>query len=174
MLIDANWSKVAFDRNLEVEKAKDIIIETIKAIRNIRAENSVMPDKTIKVYIQAKAKTLDAMTQSIDIISWIVKSEHTEIITKKPKDNNLVYATIKSWVDIYVDTSNALDMESEISRLQEQIADAKEYIAILDKKLLNESFVKRAPVELVRAEMMKKEEAKERLIKLEEKLGKMG
>lgn len=173
MLIDANWSKVAFDRNLEVEKAKDIIIETIKAIRNIRAENSVMPDKTIKVYIQAKAKTLDAMTQSIDIISWIVKSEHTEIITKKPKDDNLVYATIKSWVDIYVDTSNALDMESEISRLQEQIADAKEYIAILDKKLLNESFVKRAPVELVRAEMMKKEEAKERLIKLEEKLGKI-
>jgi valyl-tRNA synthetase len=65
-------------------------------------------------------------------------------------------------------------MESEFARLQEQITDTREYIAILDKKLLNESFVKRAPAELVRAEMLKKEEAKERLIKLEEKLEKMG
>ncbi|MDD5213509.1 MAG: valine--tRNA ligase [Candidatus Gracilibacteria bacterium] len=174
LLIDADWSKVAFERNTEVEKAKDTIIETIKAIRNIRAENSVMPDKTIKVYLQAKAKVADAIEQSLDIISGIVKSEHTEIITKKPKDDNLVYATIKAGVDIYVDTSNALDMESELTRLQEQITDTREYIAILDKKLLNESFVKRAPAELVRAEMMKKEEAKERLIKLEEKLEKMG
>lgn len=173
LLINSNWSNVAFERNLEVEKAKDTIIETIKAIRNIRAESSVMPDKTIKVYLHPKAKVADAIAQSTDIISWIVKSELTEIITKKPQDDNLVYATIKSWVDIYVDISNALDMESETSRLREQINDTKEYIAILDKKLLNESFVKRAPADLVRAEMMKKEEARERLIKLEEKLAKI-
>ena len=74
------------------------------------------------------------------ISSWILKSEETLIITKKPQDDNLVYATIKSWVDIYVDISNALDMESETTRLKEQINDTKEYIAILDKKLLNESF----------------------------------
>jgi valyl-tRNA synthetase len=96
LLIDADWSKVVFERNMEVEKAKDTIIETIKAIRNIRAENSVMPDKTIKVYLQAKAKVADAIEQSLDIISGIVKSEHTEIITKKPKDDNLVYALVKA------------------------------------------------------------------------------
>jgi valyl-tRNA synthetase len=81
---------------MEVEKAKDTIIETIKAIRNIRAENSVMPDKTIKVYLQAKAKVALAIEQSLDIISGIVKSEHTEIITKKPKDDNLVYSLVKA------------------------------------------------------------------------------
>jgi valyl-tRNA synthetase len=133
-----------------------------------------MPDKTIKVYLQAKAKVAPAIEQSLDIISGIVKSEHTEIITKKPKDDNLVYSLVKAGVEIYVDTSNALDMEGELARLQEQITDTREYIAILDKKLLNESFVKRAPAELVRAEMIKKEEAKERLVKLEEKLEKMG
>jgi valyl-tRNA synthetase len=96
LLIDADWSKVVFERNMEVEKAKDTIIETIKAIRNIRAENSVMPDKTIKVYLQAKAKVALAIEQSLDIISGIVKSEHTEIITKKPKDDNLVYSLVKA------------------------------------------------------------------------------
>jgi valyl-tRNA synthetase len=42
----------------------------------------------------------------------------------------------------------------------------------LDKKLLNEAFVNKAPEKLVRAEMEKKEQAKNKLEKLEEKLNK--
>jgi valyl-tRNA synthetase len=51
-----------------------------------------------------------------------------------------------------------------------QISDTKDYICILDKKLLNESFVANAPKDLVRAEMDKKDKAIEKLAKLEEKL----
>jgi valyl-tRNA synthetase len=50
------------------------------------------------------------------------------------------------------------------------ITDAKEYIAILDKKLLNENFVRNAPTSLVREEMDKKEQAKQKLEKLVDKL----
>lgn len=77
---------------------------------------------------------------------------------------------VKSGVEVYVDTENALDVEKETERLKEQIRDSKEYIAILDKKLLNESFVRNAPKDVVRAEMEKKEQAKQKLIKLEEKM----
>jgi valyl-tRNA synthetase len=65
-----------------------------------------------------------------------------------------------------------MDIEKEIERLKAQINDTKEYIAILDRKLLNDSFVRNAPANLVRAEMEKKEQAKEKLKKLEEKLEK--
>jgi valyl-tRNA synthetase len=41
---------------------------------------------------------------------------------------------------------------------------------LLDKKLLNESFVNNAPEKLVRLEMQKKEQAKNKLLKLQEKL----
>jgi valyl-tRNA synthetase len=64
-------------------------------------------------------------------------------------------------------------MEKEEERLKAQIADIKEYIAILDIKLLNESFISKAPEKLVRAEMTKKEQAIEKLQKLEEKMGKL-
>jgi len=57
--------------------------------------------------------------------------------------------------------------------LKEQILDTKEYIAILDKKLLNESFVRNAPEALVRKEMDKKTEAFDKLSKLEDKLEKL-
>ncbi|MDR2640320.1 MAG: hypothetical protein LBC61_03150 [Candidatus Peribacteria bacterium] len=73
-------------------------------------------------------------------------------------------------LEVYVDTSNALDLEKEEERLKAQILDVKEYIAILDIKLLNDSFVLKAPEKLVRAEMEKKEQAIEKLKKLEDKL----
>jgi valyl-tRNA synthetase len=43
----------------------------------------------------------------------------------------------------------------------------------LDKKLLNESFVRNAPANLVQAEMQKKAAAQDKLNKLEEKLAKL-
>ncbi len=99
-----------------------------------------------------------------------MKSEETEIIDKKLSDPNLVYSVVKSGVEVYVDTSNAIDVDAEKARLKEQILDTREYISILDKKLLNESFVRNAPKDLVHAEMAKKEQAKHKLEKLEEKM----
>jgi valyl-tRNA synthetase len=66
-----------------------------------------------------------------------------------------------------------LDVNKEIERLESQIIDTKEYIAILDKKLLNESFVNKAPEKLVRAEMEKKSQAQDKLVKLQDKLSKL-
>jgi len=128
-----------------------------------------MPNKTIKLKIYAKGANAEILSNSLSLISGIVKSEETEIIEKKIQDPNLVYSVVKSGIEVYVDTSNALDIEKESERLKEQIDDTKEYIAILDKKLLNESFVRNAPKNLVRAEMEKKELARQKLTKLEEK-----
>jgi valyl-tRNA synthetase len=95
------------------------------------------------------------------------------LLDKKPKDDNLAFWVIKAWVEVYVDTANALDVEKEKERIKAQILDTKEYIAILDRKLLNESFIKNAPAQLVQSEMQKKAQAEEKLRKLEEKLNKL-
>ena len=129
-----------------------------------------MPNKTIKLKIYAKGVNAEILTDALDLISGIVKSEETEMIEKKLQAAHLVYSVVKSGVEVYVDTENALDVEKETERLKEQVRDTKDYIAILDKKLLNESFVRNAPKELVRAEMEKKEHAKQKLTKLEEKM----
>lgn len=173
MLIEAAFSKVALPNNNEIEKQKEIIIDVIKEIRKIRADNNIMPNKSIKILLKPK-KWLEELfnEEVIFLISWIVKSEDTKIITKKPEEENLVYSITKAWIEIFVDNSNALDTEKEAERLKTQIEDTKEYISILDKKLLNDSFVRNAPANLVRAEMEKKEQACEKLKKLEEKLKK--
>lgn len=174
MLINANFSKVALKADKEIEKQKEIIIEVITEIRRIRADNNIMPNKSINLLLKPKKSVAEIFDEEvIFLISWIVKSEDTKVIDKKPDEENLVYAITKAWVEIFVDNSNAMDVEKEIERLKAQIDDTKEYIAILDRKLLNDSFVRNAPANLVRAEMEKKEQAAEKLKKLEEKLEKL-
>ena len=173
-IINAPISKVAVSSSKEIEKNKDIVIELIKEVRNIRAVNQIMPNKSIKLMIKPKKSLRDIFSEdTLFILSWILNSEETTVIDKKLDNDSFVYWVTKAWVEFYVDSSNAMDMEAEIERLKLQITDAREYINILDKKLLNESFVKNAPPALVRAEMEKKAQAIDKLHKLEEKLGKI-
>ena len=172
-IIDSAWQEVSLPRDEWLEKDKILMIDIIKSVRNIRAENNVMPNKTIKLQIYARNKNAEFLSEVIDIIGWIVKSDETLLVSKKVTSSQLAYDVVRSGVEVYVDTSNALDTDKEWQRLKDQITDAKEYIAILDKKLLNESFVRNAPEKLVRAEMEKKTEAQEKLKKLQEKLEKI-
>lgn len=173
MLINASFSKVSIKADKDIEKQKEIIIDVITEIRRIRADNNIMPNKSINLLLKPKKAISEIFNDEvIFLISWIVKSEDTKVIDKKPDEENLVYAITKDWVEIFVDNSNAMDVEKEIDRLKAQITDTKEYIALLDRKLLNDSFVRNAPANLVRAEMEKKEQAVEKLKKLEEKLEK--
>ena len=172
-LIEATWPEVNIERDIEIEKNNVLIFDLIKEIRNIRAENKILPWKTIGLKIFAKWKSKEIIEEVLDLIAWIVKADDYQLINKKIEDNNYAFGVINSNVEVYVDTSNAIDVEKEEERLKLQINDTKEYISILDQKLLNESFINKAPEHLVRAEMLKKEEALEKLSKLEQKMKKL-
>lgn len=172
-LIDSDWWKVSIDRNEQIEKDNILVLDVIKEIRRLRADNNVMPNKTIWLKIYAKNNNAEVLKEVLPLIAWIVKADSFELIEKKPENDDYAFWVIKAWVEVFVDTSNALDLDKEIERLNLQISDTKEYIAILDKKLLNETFVSKAPEKLVRAEMEKKNQAIEKLHKLEDKLSKL-
>lgn len=173
-LITSPWWSVAIERNETIEKEKTLMIDIVHQIRKLRADNNIMPNKTIGLKIYAKNKNAEILKPMMNIIAGMVKSDEYELVEIKPMNPDLAYSVIKSGVEVYIDTANALDIDKEKARLKEEIIDTQEYIAILDKKLLNESFVWRAPEHLVRAEMDKKQQAKDKLAKLEDKMGKLG
>jgi len=171
-LINADWWEVKVIRDESIEKENALVVSVIKEIRSLRADNNILPNKTIWLQIYAKNKNAETLNGVLDLIWGIVKAETIELIDRKVTDNNLAFGIIKAGVEVYIDTANALDVEQETERLRDQIQDTKDYIALLDKKLLNEAFVNKAPEKLVRAEIDKKEQAKHKLQKLEEKLSK--
>lgn len=169
-LINSNYSKVLLPYDKQIEKNKEIIIETIKEIRRIRNENHIQPSTSIKMKLKIKKLFQELFSKEIiDMISWIIKSEETQIISKKIDEEDVLYWVTKAWVEIFIYNTEKVDYSKEIEKLKEQILDTKEYISILDKKLLNESFVRNAPANLVRVEQEKKLNAQEKLIKLEDK-----
>lgn len=172
-LMMSAWADVAIERDEQIEKDKKLMIDVVREIRKLRADNNIMPNKTIGLKVYAKNKNAEILAEVMDLIAGMVKSDEYELVEVKPMDKELAYSVIKAGVEVYIDTSNALDLDKERARLKEQILDTKEYVAILDKKLLNESFVRRAPEHLVRAEMEKKEQARDKLAKLEEKMDKL-
>lgn len=171
-LIDAKWWNVSLPRNENLEKDNALVFDVIREIRAIRADNNILPNKSIWLKIFAKQKNREILEQVLELIAWIVKADTFEIVDKKPDSDNYAFWVIKSWVEVFVDVSNALDVDKEVDRLKLQIDDTREYISILDKKLLNETFISKAPEKLVRAEMEKKEQALDKLKKLQEKISK--
>lgn len=165
--------KINLKRNTKIEKDHDLIIDVIRQIRNLRAENNVWPNVFVWIKIMAKNKNYEIIEQVLKLIWSIIKAETIELVKTKPTEENLAFWIIKAWVEVYMSVLNWLDIEKEVQRLKEQITDTKEYISLLDLKLLNENFVRNAPASLVRAEMEKKEQAKHKLEKLEEKLAKI-
>ncbi len=171
LIINSNYSNVILPQDKNIEKQKEIIIEVIKEIRKLRNENNITPSESIKLNLKIKKSIIEIFSNEvISMISWIIKSQQTNIISKKLDEDSYLYAITKTWVEIYIEMKEQIDFSKEIERIKEQIIDTKEYIAILDKKLLNDSFVKNAPPNLVRAEQEKKLQAQEKLQKLEEKL----
>jgi valyl-tRNA synthetase len=75
-------------------------------------------------------------------------------------------------IEIFVDLGDTIDKEAEKLRLKSQIDDKKDYIRILDLKLMNADFVRNAPEHVVRLEQDKKVQAQDQLEKLIEKYNK--
>jgi len=172
-LIVQDWWTVNIERNEKIEKEKRIIIEIVREIRRLRTENNILASTLIWVYILKNNNYIKILNNLSNEISWLVKADKCEFIENKLENNAFAYWITKSWIEFYIDTTNSIDIEKELTRIKDEISDTKEYIYILDKKLLNENFVKNAPENLIRLEMEKKIQAKEKLARLEEKLSKM-
>jgi valyl-tRNA synthetase len=65
----SNWSLVKIERNEKIEKDKELVIEIIKEIRRLRAENNIMPNKTIGLQIYALNKNAETLSEVMYLIS---------------------------------------------------------------------------------------------------------
>jgi valyl-tRNA synthetase len=97
ILCEAEFSRVVFPVQKDIEADKTIVIDVIKEVRKIRADNNIMPNKSIKLSVKpkkAKAELFDDLMMTL--LSGILKSEETLLIDKKPSNDNLVYGVTKA------------------------------------------------------------------------------
>ena len=170
MLIVAPWPAAgATDDQAEADMA--LLIEIVRAIRNVRAEYDVPPAKRIAAEIAAgsryalldQQRSLITEQGRVDAASLRLERE----IADKPAH---ALTLVIGGVEIYLPLAGMIDLEAERQRLSKEIARIEGEIARVDKLLSNEGFIKKAPAEVVERERAKRVEHMENIEKLRQRL----
>ena len=129
-----------------------LIQDTIRAIRNIRAEKNVRPGKLIPAIISAGDRT-EIIRQQKKVIAALAQldPEQFEITTiLPPKQENQVAIALGS-VELYLPLEGLVEINEERERLNNALIEAKSQADRLEK-LLASSFAERAPTDIVQKE----------------------
>ena len=143
-----------------------LVQETIRSIRNLRAEKKVSPAKRIPATLVsgAKAVLLKEQFSMIATLAGLNSSQLSVLETLDAKPGNSI-ALVAGPVEIYVPLSGMLDLEEERKRLEKELADTQLQIDRLEK-LLGSDFASKAPASVVQKE-------RERLAAFQETAGKL-
>ncbi len=153
----------------EAQMAK--LIEAITLIRNRRAEMNVAPSKKAKVIIA----TADRATYSDDTVKFFEKlASASEVeFVEAYADENAVQIVAQG-ASIFIPLGELIDFAKERERLNKEREKYLSEIDRVEKKLANEGFVAKAPVQLIEAEKAKKAKFIEQLAAVDEAIAKLG
>lgn len=153
--------------NDSLEKKFNLLKDIITALRTIRSENNVPPDKIGEsLIIPSDEATQDWLRTQIDLLNKLVKLSTTVIDCKSDKPGFAGSAVIMG-NQIFLLLEGLIDKKVEIERLSKEIARIQGLIQSTTKKLENESFISRAPADVVAKEKEKIESFRNNLQKLE-------
>ncbi|MBP6217346.1 MAG: valine--tRNA ligase [Oligoflexales bacterium] len=140
-----------FEKNLDfVDEAAQwtYIKEIVSAVRSLRMQAKVQMKERVDVYVLCDAAYSSLLQSNQGLIKRLagVKDLYSGSSVERPSQS-LVSAG-KNWA-VYVPVGDFLDIEQETKRLEQEIARVAKVLAQLDKKLSDESFVSRAPADVV-------------------------
>jgi valyl-tRNA synthetase len=157
--------------NEDIEQQMNTMMETIKSIRNMRAEVNVPPGKKSEVILQIAAGELQQVfANNLQYLKTLAAAEPIQLVgTEEAKPENAMTAVV-SGVEIYLPLKGLIDIEKESARLNKELASLDKEIARIDGKLSNEGFVAKAPAEVIAKEKAKAGEYQEKQTAIRERL----
>ena len=161
---DASLIDAAADRDIEWLKF------FISGIRNIRTELNIGPNKPLQVLLRnCSADDETRLTANSTFLKSLAKLESIEMLAADAQAP-LATTQLVGAMEVLVPIAGLIDKDKEIARLNKEIARLDKEVARFEGKLSNETFISKAPAELVEKERVKLAEAQTAQAKLNEKL----
>lgn len=145
----------SLQRDYMAEKDMSYIIDAVNGIRNIRGELNISPSLKLNALVKTFSTTGEKiLSENLQYIKDITRTDKLDIgmHVEKPECSA---TSVKSSMEIYVPLKGVLNIETEIDRLNKDKEKIEESLEFLNKKLFNEDFLKKAPVEVVEKEKTK-------------------
>jgi len=171
-LIIADWPEPLPLEGWEEEMTGkfNLIMEVVKAIRNLRAEKKIQPGKLITATIVAGKRTdeIKQQARTIQVLAHLDPASFTitDHVDQKPEKQ---VSLVVSGLEIYLPLENLVDLGSDRDRLEKELASINSQIERL-RGLLESDFAAKAPSQVVEKERMKLIDYQETAKKLREQL----
>ena len=147
----------------EIEADMTAIMETIKTVRNMRAEVGAAPSKKSELILSFTDESLRAVfTENQSYLDKLASSDPITILPAGAAKPENAMAGVVSGVEVFLPLKGLIDVEKETARLNKELEKLDKEISRLAKKLGNEGFLAKAPADVVAGE-------KEKLAGYEEK-----
>ena len=139
-------------------KKMETVFETIKALRNLRAEFNIPLGSKISIFVD---KNEDLFLQIEKYLARLAKVESI----KYSKDSNIAQSAVRvvDETKITVPLKDLIDIDLEIKRQNKKIEKLSAELKSIDSRLKNDKFINSAPLEVV-------EKTKERKSELENEI----
>lgn len=156
-IMTAPWPQADTDRICsQAEQGMKMVMEIIKAIRNMRAEVNVPPGKRSPVILLAASREMAAFLthQEVYFASLAGAEPLTVDLMERPKPGNALTA-IAEGVEIYLPLRGLIDVEKELARLAKERDELAQDLSRVQAKLANKDFISKAPTAVVAKERTK-------------------
>jgi valyl-tRNA synthetase len=138
-----------------------VLIESIRAVRNIRAEMEVAPKHHIELLVRPDSDTEQAFVRNEAAIKRLCGVNKLTVNPQMERPEKSMTAVVTG-AELFLPLAGLVDVEQTVARLKAELKKLNAEVERVEKKLANPGFVSKAPAHVVEAERKKGEEYKEK------------
>ena len=149
------------DENLidpEAERGMDAIMDSIKAIRNMRAEVNANPGKKIPAIMLVSEDLREVVAHNDSYIKLLGGIDNLELRPLNGEKPENAMAAVVTGIEVYLPLAGLIDVEKETQRLSKELAAMEKDLQRAGGKLNNAGFLAKAPEDVIAKERAKYEE----------------
>ncbi|WP_325175881.1 valine--tRNA ligase [Paenibacillus profundus] len=139
-----------------------LLMDIIRAVRNIRAEVNVPMSKKIELLVKpTDAGTETNVTSNLEYVERFCGTSKLEVSQQVSAPNKAMSAVVTG-AELFLPLAGLIDIGQEIARLEKEVEHLTKEVERVDKKLSNEGFMAKAPEKVVEEERAKQRDYSEK------------
>ena len=142
----------------EAERGMNAIMDSIKAIRNMRAEVNANPGKKIPAVMLVADDLREVVAANDSYIKLLGGIDNLELRAMDAEKPENAMAAVVTGIEVYLPLAGLIDVEKETQRLSKELATMEKDLQRVSGKLNNAGFLAKAPEDVIAKERAKSEE----------------
>lgn len=142
----------------EAERGMNAIMDSIKAIRNMRAEVNANPGKKIPAVLLVADDLREVVAANDSYIKLLGGIDNLELRAMDAEKPENAMAAVVTGIEVYLPLAGLIDVEKETQRLSKELATMEKDLQRVSGKLNNAGFLAKAPEDVIAKERAKSDE----------------